>query len=436
MDHFRYRDGQLLAEDVPLERIAEAHGTPCYVYSRATLERHWRAFDRALAGCQHLVCYAVKANSNLAVLDVLARLGAGFDIVSGGELARVLAAGGDPRRIVFSGVAKAPEEIRAALAHDILCFNVESAAELELLEALAAEARMRVPVALRVNPDVDAGTHPYIATGLQQTKFGIPIQEAAALYQRAAALAHLEPRGVDCHIGSQLTSLGPFVDALERVLRLVDALFEAGVRLTHVNVGGGLGIRYHEETPPSPHAYARALRARLGGRALKLMVEPGRAIAGNAGVLLTRVRYIKRSGERHFALVDAGMNDLLRPALYGAWHEVVPVHVPEDGAGAPRPVVYDVVGPVCETGDFLARARSLAVQPGSLLAIRTAGAYGFVMSSNYNTRPRAAEIMVDGERAFVVRERERLADLWRGEHLLPAEATCAPASKAGSRSRA
>ncbi|NIR29736.1 MAG: diaminopimelate decarboxylase [Gammaproteobacteria bacterium] len=415
MDHFHYRKGRLLAEEVALEHIAETYGTPCYVYSRATLERHWRAFDRALAGHDHLVCYAVKANANLAVLDVLARLGSGFDIVSEGELHRVLAAGGEPRRVIFSGVAKGEGEIRRALACGIGCFNVESAAELGLIAELAAAAGVHARVALRVNPDVDPRTHPYIATGLRETKFGIPIQEAPALYRRAASMPHVEPHGVDCHIGSQLTSLSPFVDALDRVLRLVDDLAEAGVCLRHVNVGGGLGVRYHEEQPPEPDAYARALRERLGARELKLLVEPGRAIAGNAGVLLTRVRYLKRSGDKHFALVDAGMNDLLRPALYDAWHDVVPVRLQASSEAR----TYDVVGPVCETGDFLARGRTLDVRPGSLLAIRTAGAYGFVMSSNYNSRPRAAEVMVDGARAHLVRARESMHELYAGESTLP-----------------
>ncbi len=415
MDHFHYRAGRLLAEEVALEDIAETYGTPCYVYSRATLERHWRAFDRALAGHEHLVCYAVKANGNLAVLDVLARLGSGFDIVSQGELLRVLAAGGRPGSVIFSGVAKGEEEIRRALECGIGCFNVESAAELELIGELAAAAGVNAPVALRVNPDVDPRTHPYIATGLRQNKFGIPIQEAPALYRRAASMPHVEPHGVDCHIGSQLTSLSPFVDALDRVLRLVDELAEAGVRLRHVNVGGGLGVRYRDEQPPEPDAYARALRERVGARPLKLLVEPGRAIAGNAGVLLTRVRYLKRSGDKHFALVDAGMNDLLRPALYDAWHDVVPVRA-QGGSGART---YDVVGPVCETGDFLARERTLDVRPGSLLAVRTTGAYGFVMSSNYNARPRAAEVMVDGARAHLVRARETAQDLFAGESTLP-----------------
>ncbi|HEY5790982.1 MAG TPA: diaminopimelate decarboxylase [Gammaproteobacteria bacterium] len=414
MDHFSRRDGRLYAEDVPLERIAEQFGTPCYVYSRATLERHWRAFDSALAGLPHLVCYAVKANSNLAVLDVLARLGSGFDIVSGGELERVLRAGGDPRKVVFSGVGKRADELAAALAAGIRCFNVESAAELERLDAVAAAAGTRAPVSLRVNPDVDAGTHPYIATGLRENKFGIDVEAAYALYLHAAALEHVQVSGIDCHIGSQLTGLAPFTDALARVLSLVDRLAGAGIRLEHLDLGGGLGIRYRDEVPPEPAAYVAALRPLLAGRELELLLEPGRAIVGNAGVLLTRVEYLKEAPERAFAIVDAAMNDLIRPALYQAWMAIEPV-LPR--AAAPR--LYDVVGPVCETGDFLGKERELALQPGDLLAVRGAGAYGFAMSSNYNTRPRAAEVLVDGQRTHLARARETLDDLMRGEQRLP-----------------
>jgi len=414
MDHFEHREGALYAEEVAVTEIAERFGTPCYVYSRATLERHWHAFDAALGAPAHRVCYSVKANSNLAVLDVLARLGSGFDIVSEGELERVLAAGGDPARVVFSGVGKGAAEMRRALAANVHCFNVESEAELKALNAVAGELGRRAPLALRVNPDVDARTHPYIATGLRESKFGIPTEDALELYRRAARLAHIEVLGIDCHIGSQQTALEPFVDALERVLALVDGLAEEGIRLHHVNVGGGLGVRYAEETPPSPAEYAAAIGERLSSRGLALYIEPGRAIAANAGILLTRVRYLKRNGERHFAVVDAAMNDLLRPALYGAWQTIVPVHE-HDGEEA----LYDVVGPVCESADFLGKERALKLAEGDLLAVRTAGAYGFTMSSNYNTRPRAAEVLVDGARCHLARARETLKDLMAGERRLP-----------------
>ncbi len=415
MDHFVRRDGELHAEGVPLGRIAEACGTPCYVYSRATLERHYRAFDEALAGRAHLVCYAVKANGNLAVLDVLARLGAGFDIVSGGELARVLAAGGDPARVVFSGVGKSEAELRQALAAGIRCFNVESLPELERLERVAAALGRRAPVAVRVNPDVDPGTHPYIATGLRESKFGLDPDSALAAYRRAAASPHLEVVGIDCHIGSQLTAVEPFVDAARRVLDLVDRLAAEGIVLRHLDLGGGLGVRYRDEAPPEPAELARALGAAVGDRPLELLLEPGRAIAANAGILLTRVEYLKEAGGHRFAIVDAGMNDLLRPALYQAWHAIEPVRERTDAPAR----AWDIVGPVCETGDFLGRGRRLALAPGDLLAVRSAGAYGFVMSSNYNARPRCAEVMVDGDRFHVVRARETLEDLWRGERPLP-----------------
>ncbi len=419
MDHFNYRDGRLFAEDVALEEIAARHGTPCYVYSRATLERHWRAFDEALAPLAHLVCYAVKANSNLAVLNVMARLGSGFDIVSVGELERVLAAGGDPARIVFSGVGKRTDEMRRALEVGIRCFNVESSAELERLNMVAGELGVRAPVSLRVNPDVDARTHPYISTGLKENKFGIAIEEAPAVYARAADMAHIEVQGVDCHIGSQLTDTAPFADALERVLALIQRLAEAGITLRHLDLGGGLGIPYRDEHPPEPADYAQVLARRLVdhelGRELELLIEPGRAIAGNAGILLTRIEYLKPGPHKNFAIVDAAMNDLMRPALYDAWQDIVVVSSRADLA-AQR---YDVVGPVCETGDFLGKGRDLAVVEGDLLAVRSAGAYGFSMSSNYNSRPRAAEVMVDGERAVVVRERETLSSLFAGERSLP-----------------
>ncbi len=414
MDHFNYRDGRLCAEDVPLTDIAARHGTPCYVYSRATIERHWRAFDAALAGVEHLVCYAVKANSNLGVLNVLARLGSGFDIVSVGELERVLRAGGDPDKIVFSGVGKRADELRRALEVGIHCFNVESEAELARLNDVAGEVGRRAPVSLRVNPDVDAKTHPYISTGLKENKFGVDIAAAPGIYARAARMPHIEIVGVDCHIGSQLTEVTPFVAALERVLSLVDALAAQGITIKHLDIGGGLGITYRDEAPPSPETYASALLQRLRGRGLKVLMEPGRAIVGNAGVLLTKVEYLKPTAHKNFAIVDAAMNDLLRPALYGAWQDIVPV-VPRAGEA----VHYDVVGPVCETGDFLGKDRALCIETGDLLAIRSAGAYGFSMSSQYNSRPRAAELMVDGDRVSVVRARETLDELMAGECVLP-----------------
>jgi diaminopimelate decarboxylase len=414
MDYFTYRDGVMYAEDVAVPEIAMQHGTPCYVYSRATLERHWRAFDTALAGIDHLVCYAVKANSNLAVLNVLARLGSGFDIVSVGELERVLAAGGDPHKVVFSGVGKRDDEMRRALEVGIHCFNVESEAELDQLNQVAGERGVTAPISIRVNPDVDARTHPYISTGLKENKFGIDINRALEVYTRAAKLPHLSIRGVDCHIGSQLTDTAPFLDALERVLQLVDLLAVEGIRIEHLDLGGGLGIRYRDETPPLPDAYAGALRQRLGDTELTILLEPGRAIAGNAGILLTRVEYLKHTEHKDFAVVDAAMNDLMRPALYNAWQDIVPV-VPR--AGEPRP--YDVVGPVCETGDFLGKDRELCLAPDDLLAVRSAGAYGFSMSSNYNSRPRAAEIMIDGKDVHIIRERETVTDLYAHEHVLP-----------------
>ena len=415
MDYFQYHATRLYGEGVYLGDIAERFGTPCYVYSRATLEHHWRAFDSAFNDRRHLICFAVKANSNLAVLNVLARLGSGFDIVSAGELQRVLAAGGKPHKVVFSGIGKQCAEMRQALLAGIRCFNVESEPELERLNDIAGEVGVPAPVALRVNPDVDPGTHPYIATGLRENKFGIPVDEAQRLYARARDLPHLQVRGVACHIGSQITSLEPFLDALDRVLALVDDLAHRGIIMSHLDLGGGLGIRYDRESPPSPAEYGRALKDRLGSRALEILLEPGRAIAANAGMLLTRVQYLKSNGELHFALVDAAMNDLIRPALYGAWQEIEPVEKRPD---LPT-VTYDVVGPVCETGDFLGRQRALAVRPGDLLAVRSAGAYGFVMSSNYNSRPRAPEIMVDGSELHLVRPRETVDDLIAGETLLP-----------------
>ena len=414
MTAFQLRGGRLQAESVPLDEIARRFGTPCYVYSRAALESAFRAFTAPLAGREHLVCYAMKANSNLGVLDVLARLGAGFDIVSGGELARVLAAGGDPRKVVFSGVGKSEAEIREGLAAGILCFNVESAAELARIERVAGQIGVRAPVSLRVNPDVDPRTHPYISTGLKENKFGIAYDEALPLYRKAAASASLRVVGIDFHIGSQLTDAAPFVAALDRVLELVDALAKRGIALHHLDLGGGLGIRYRDEQPPPPAEYLGAMLARLSGRTEKILLEPGRALVGNAGCLLTRVEYLKHGPDRNFAVVDAAMNDLLRPALYDAWHDIVPV-APRD---APQRQ-YEVVGPVCESADFLGRGRSLALADGDLLAILSAGAYGMAMSSNYNTRPRVSEVMVDGAAAHLVRERESVPSLFALERRLP-----------------
>ena len=415
MDLFQYRGDTLYAEDVPLDQVAREWGTPTYVYSRATLERHWHAFDQAFAGRPHLVCYAVKANGNLGILNALARLESGFDIVSIGELERVLAAGGEARRVVFSGVGKRADEMRRALELGIRCFNVESEAELDRLNRVAGEVGCVAPVALRVNPDVDARTHPYIATGLKENKFGIDIADALAVYRRAVELPNIGVEGIDCHIGSQLTSLAPFLDALDRVLELVHRLADEGIALHHLDIGGGLGVRYRDEVPPEPGEYAASVNARLGDLRLEVLLEPGRAIVANAGVLLTRVEYLKPTAHHRFAIVDAAMNDLIRPALYEAYHEVVPVQ--RNGSAAA--MAYDLVGPVCESGDFLGRDRLLTLAPGDLLALRTAGAYAFSMASNYNGRPRPAEVMVDGDRLHVVRRRETCRDLYRGESVLP-----------------
>jgi len=415
MDYFTYRDQALWAEDVPVASIAEQFGTPCYIYSRATLERHYRAYDNALEGQPHLICYAVKANSNLAVLSCLARLGAGFDIVSVGELERVLRAGGDPGRVVFSGVGKQRREMQRALEVGVRCFNVESEAELTLLNEVAGELGCKAPVSLRVNPDVDAGTHPYISTGLKENKFGIEIESAERVYLEAAAMPNLSVVGVDCHIGSQLTSAAPFLDALDRVLALIDRLEAQGISLQHLDMGGGLGVPYRDEQPPSPQDYAAALRERLAGRELELVLEPGRSIAANAGIMVTRVELLKLTPHRNFAVVDAAMNDLIRPALYSAWQEIVPVNA----ATGHENRVYDIVGPVCETGDFLGKERSLSLAPGDLLAVRSAGAYGFVMSSNYNTRGRPPEIMVDGDQVHLARRRETIEDMLALEAPMP-----------------
>lgn len=414
MDAFNYRDGELFAEGVALSAIAERFGTPTYVYSRAHIEAQYRAYTDALDGMPHLVCFAVKANSNLGVLNVLARLGAGFDIVSRGELERVLAAGGKAEKIVFSGVGKSREDMRRALEVGVHCFNVESTDELERLQSVAAELNVRAPISLRVNPDVDAGTHPYISTGLKENKFGIAIADAEDVYVRASQLPNLEVIGVDCHIGSQLTTLEPFIDALDRLLDLVDRLGDCGIHLHHIDLGGGLGVRYRDEEPPLVADYIKAVRERLAGRDLGLMFEPGRFIVANAGVLLTRVEYLKHTEHKDFAIVDAAMNDLIRPALYQAWMDVTAVR-PREGAARP----YDIVGPICETGDFLAKSRELVLAEADLLAVHSAGAYGFVMSSNYNTRGRAAEVLVDDTQAFEVRRRETVAELFAGESLLP-----------------
>ncbi|MFY1052139.1 diaminopimelate decarboxylase [Ectopseudomonas khazarica] len=415
MEAFNYRDGELFAEGVALSALAQRFGTPTYVYSRAHIEGQYHAYADALSGMPHLVCFAVKANSNIGVLNVLARLGAGFDIVSSGELERVLAAGGDPSRIVFSGVGKSRDDMRRALEVGVHCFNVESSVELERLQKVAAELDVKAPVSLRVNPDVDAGTHPYISTGLKENKFGIDIEQAEAVYARAAELPNLEVIGVDCHIGSQLTTLEPFLDALDRLLLLVDRLAARGITIRHLDLGGGLGVQYRDEQPPLAGDYIAAVRKRLTGRDLSLVFEPGRFIVANAGVLLTQVEYLKHTEHKDFAIIDAAMNDLIRPALYQAWMDVSAV---QPRAGEARN--YDLVGPICETGDFLAKDRQLVLAEGDLLAVRSAGAYGFVMSSNYNTRGRAAEVLVDGEQAFEVRRRETVQELYAGESLLPA----------------
>ena len=415
MDHFNYKDNALYCEDVAISTLAETYGTPLYVYSRATLERHWHAFDAALAGRDHLVCYAVKANSNLAVLNVLARLGSGFDIVSGGELQRVLRAGGDPSKIVFSGVGKLAEEMELALESDIHCFNVESEQELDQLNAIAGRNQRVARVSFRVNPDVDAKTHPYISTGLKENKFGINFEDAERVYLKARDLPHIDVIGIDCHIGSQLTELSPYVDALERLIFLMQRLKTKGVEIRHLDLGGGLGIRYKDETPPLPKEWASALRDQLNDFDGTVVIEPGRAIAGNAGVLVSQVNYVKHSEDKNFAVVDAAMNDLIRPALYGAWLEIIRVDLHSEEPSR----VYDIVGAICETGDFLGKDRSMQLAQNDLVAIRSSGAYAFSMSSNYNSRCRAAEVMVDGDAHYCVREREVFEQLIQGESTLP-----------------
>ena len=414
MDHFNYRDNILYAEEVPVAAIVREFGTPCFIYSRATLERHFNAYKEALSNIPNLICYAVKANPNLAVINVLARLGAGFDIVSGGELERVLKAGGDPDKIIFSGLGKTVAEIESALSVGIHCFNVESEMELDRINEIAARLGKQAPISLRVNPDVDAQTHPYISTGLKENKFGIASDRAIEVYQKAANMPNLKIIGIDCHIGSQLTDLAPFLDAIDRLLEMVDQLHGVGIQLSHLDMGGGLGVNYNQERPPQPKDLAAAISGKFANHELKLLMEPGRSIAANAGIFVTEVEYIKCTGHKNFAIIDGAMNDLLRPALYGAWQEIIPVQ-PREGESR----IYDVVGPVCESGDFLGKERALCIEQGDLLAVRTAGAYGFAMSSNYNSRNRAAEIMIDGETVHLVRRRENLEDQIKLETCLP-----------------
>jgi len=417
MDHFSYQNGQLCAEDIALSEIAAQFSTPCYVYSRATLERHYQAYKQAFGDQPNLICYAVKANSNLAVLNVLAKQGSGFDIVSVGELERVLKAGGQAHQVVFSGVGKQAHEMRRALEVGVHCFNIESEAELYRLNEVALSLGKIAPISLRVNPDVDAGTHPYISTGLKDNKFGVAIDQAESIYLAASKLAGVNIIGVDCHIGSQLTETAPFLDALDRVLLLIDRLAENGITIEHLDLGGGLGVTYQDETPPEPAEYVAALLGRINDRALKIILEPGRSIAANAGVLLTRVEFLKCNEDKNFAIIDAAMNDLLRPALYSAWQNIIPVVEKAEPDVAVRS--YDLVGPICETGDFLGKDRELAIVAGDLLAVRSSGAYGFAMSSNYNSRGRAAEIMVDGDQAIVARRRETIEDQIALESLMP-----------------
>jgi diaminopimelate decarboxylase len=419
MDYFNYRNNELFAEEVAVQDIVYQYGSPCYIYSRATLERHWNAFDKAFGEHPHLICYAVKANSNIALLNVLARLGSGFDIVSLGELKRVLAAGGKPEKIVFSGVGKREDEILSALKIGIRCFNIEVSGELDRINLLAGQLGVVAPISFRVNPDVDAKTHPYISTGLKENKFGIDIQQAINEYRRAASMENIKVIGVDCHIGSQLTETKPFLDALDRVLDLVNTLKFEGIHFHHLDLGGGLGIRYKNEQPPEPKEYIQAVLQRLGNNDFEILMEPGRAIVGNAGILVTQVEYLKPTTNKNFAIVDAAMNDLVRPSLYSAWQEIIPV-IRKDPIECPlSDETWDIVGPVCETGDFLGKDRRLQIAQGDLLAIRSSGAYGFSMSSNYNSRPRAAELMVDGNQLHLIRERETIEQLWAGEHLLP-----------------
>ncbi len=416
MDFFQYQHHQLMAENLPVKQLAEQFGTPLYIYSKATLERHWHAFDKAFGEHPHLVCYAVKSNPNIAILNVMAKLGSGFDIVSQGELERVLAAGGDPTKVVFSGVAKSEPEITRALEVGIRCFNVESEAELLRINEVARRLGKTAPISLRVNPDVDAHTHPYISTGLKENKFGVSVEQAREVYKLAATLPNIEIVGMDCHIGSQLTELQPFLDAVDRLIVLMEQLKQDGIALKHLDLGGGLGVTYTDETPPHPTEYAKALWEKLNAFSeLEIIVEPGRAITANAGILVTKVEYLKSNESRNFAIVDAGMNDMIRPALYQAYMNILEI----DRTLAREEKIYDVVGPICETSDFLGKQRKLAIAQGDYLAQRSAGAYGASMSSNYNSRPRTAEVMVDGDKAYLIRRREVLNELWQLESLLP-----------------
>jgi len=420
VDHFNYHaDGRLLAEETAIEDIIKKSGTPAYIYSRATIERHWTAFDQAAGAHPHLICYAVKANSNLGVLNILARLGSGFDIVSVGELLRVIQAGGDPKKVVFSGVGKTEVEISTALQAGIHCFNVESISELYRINGVAESLNIKAPISIRINPNIDAGTHPYISTGLKENKFGIEIEQALTVYNLAHELPFLDVIGVDCHIGSQLTEISPFLEALDKLLILIDDLAAQGITIKHLDLGGGLGVPYNGETPPEPAEYMKAIIERMNGRQLKLIFEPGRAIMANAGILVSKIEFLKLNDHKNFAIIDAAMNDLIRPALYSAWQNIIPINNQlEDPENRPSRV-YDIVGPICETGDFLGKDRELSIAEGDYLAVRSAGAYGATMSSNYNSRCRPAEIMVDGNKAFVVREREEHKELWNGEHVLP-----------------
>ncbi len=414
MDYFNYKGDSLLAEAIPVADIAQKYGTPCFIYSRATLERHYGVYQEALEGCPHLICFAVKANSNLAVINVLARLGAGFDIVSGGELERVIAAGGDTSKVIFSGLGKTEAEIERALQLGIYCFNIESGAELDRIDRIAQRLGKKAPISVRVNPDVNTDTHPYISTGQKENKFGISYEQAIDIYRRAAILEGIKILGIDCHIGSQLTSVEPFLDATDRLLTLTDRLANEGILLTHFDVGGGLGVTYGEEEPPHPSELIAMIRSRFANRKMTLIIEPGRTISANAGIFVTKVEYLKQTNHKNFAIIDGAMNDLLRPALYGAWQEIIPVNR-RQGDG----ITYDVVGPVCESSDFLGKERVLCIKAGDLLAVRSAGAYGFAMSSNYNTRPRSAEIMVDHDKSYLVRPRETITELFAGESCLP-----------------
>ncbi|WP_036301202.1 diaminopimelate decarboxylase [Methylotenera sp. L2L1] len=414
MNTFTLKNDVLHAENVALTQIAENFGSPCYVYSKSALSQAFERFSAGFKDANHLVCFAVKSNPSLAILNLFAKLGAGFDIVSGGELARVIAAGGDPKKVVFSGVGKTAEEMRAALEAGIFCFNVESASELVRLNDVATSMEKVAPVSLRVNPNVDAKTHPYISTGLKNNKFGVAYEDALDIYLQASEMSNIAIHGVDCHIGSQITELSPFLDAFDRVLALVDALAANKIDIQHIDLGGGIGICYSDETPPEFTAYAKAMREKLGNREVKLVFEPGRALVGNAGVLVTKVEYLKQTETKNFAIVDAAMNDLMRPALYDAYHDIKAVK-----PRAEATVNYEIVGPVCESGDFLGHDRALALEEGDLLAIMSAGAYGMSMSSNYNTRPRAAEIMVDGNQCHLIRKREQIADLFANENILP-----------------